>query len=878
MKTKLLFTLLFGFSSLLALSQNGEYFLTHYAHKSESIDHINFDIEQDEQGVISIANRIGIIRFDGKNWEHINTPGAIFSLSYDKPSNTLYTGGFSGLGHLIKDKHGNFLYQNLTDSAHQIGEIFSTEILNQTLYGLSHQAIISYNLKTGEFKIIKSNYSGELYQLHIIDSALYVATQNSGLQLVGADALESTKQKSFDLLNVQFTAKHPTENKYLVGLTNNTLKIYDNGSLQNVNITDEDSYLVNSDVVGGIWLNDTLSVLASLKGGVIFINHRRNTIQQIVNYQSGLPDNEILAFSKDTSGGIWLAHSAGFTRISPYLPFRSFTNYQGLEGQILSVTNHNDSLYVGTSLGLFYLQKVKNFEEIEYLEKSKVKTEAPIQNQPSAQNKRKGLFGFLKSTPKESTEESSEETYKTIYRAKTKMELKSIRYEFVRIEGLNSKVQHFISYNNKLYCGGLDGLFEIAKLKAKPILAEPIQTFTIAKKVNKILASTYDNKVKTFNLNANYSEIDFFGDFNSQIQHIVEDRTGKIWLCSNEAIYSAVIEDNQIMASDILALNNPYYYRTLGMSDDKGVFFVNESGLYQLGEANELMIKNDHKITKYINGSNGNVWMFDNNWSLINENHKSDEINLLGVFKNITYIATDNQSNQWVVTENNELYKVSKQAAPQAHFYNLFLKRIKTTDQSILPQNGMKFSQENSALLFEFAQPEFSGIMDIKYQFKLNGLTEEWSEWSDKYNIINFPYLPEGDYTLKMRSKNILGVITEIEPFNFEIVPPYWKQPWFYAFEFTAMAMLLFLSVRLRKAGFKYQWVSKILALITLVIIIEFIQTVAENQVVEYSTPVLDFLIQVTIAIFILPIESLARKYIITGKNEKKQSIKLFKY
>ncbi len=857
---------LIGLSIGLANAQNGDFFLTHYSHKSENIDNVNFDIAQDNKGVICIANRIGVLRFDGRSWDHTITPAAIFSLAFNTEDNTLYMGGLNGIGKLIRDKNNDLVYQSLLDSTKQVDNIFSMLLNNGFLYGINSESVIRYSLADGTFKKIKSNYSGELYKLFQMAGKVYVSTEKSGLQLVGKDEIEVAAIKVFDQLNVEFISKHPNKDEYLIGLVNNTLKVYENNKIVNLDIKDDDEYLQNSEIIDGIWINDTLSTVATLKGGVIFINHRTKSIEQVVNYQSGLPDNEVFAFSRDSNGGIWVAHSAGFTRISPSLPFRSFNKYPGLEGNILSVINHNDSLYVGTSLGLFYLQKVKNYEDVSYLERKVVKTTQEVKAEPK---KSKGLFGFLKkdnADPPKKTETTS----KTVYKSRTKRELKAITYQYTRVKGITSKVFHFMSYGDQLFCGGLDGLYLIEGIQAIPISKEPIHTFTIAKKSNKIITATYSNQIKTFQLNTKeHEDINLFGDFRDQIQYIFEDSNGRIWLCSTDEIYYVTISNNEIINTDNYKINNPYYFNTFGAEKDGKNLFVNESGIFSIDPATRKISNVDSTGSlKYLNGANGEVWVFGGEeWTQLAEAKGSNKLNLLSVFKNISYISSDPNQNHWVVTAHNDLYKLTESEEDLIHPYNLYLKWIKTGDRTLLPQQGLRFDQENSSLLFEYAQPEFSGILDIKYQYKLEGLSEEWSDWSGNYNIVNFPYLPDGKYKLKMRSKNILGVVSEIEPLSFEVVPPYWKRPWFYAFEFSAMALLLFISVRLKKLGFKYRLLSRLLALITLIIIIEFIQTVAENEFGDESSPVLDFMIQVSMAVIILPVESLIRKFIFKEKN-----------
>jgi len=65
----------------------------------------------------------------------------------------------------------------------------------------------------------------------------------------------------------------------------------------------------------------------------------------------------------DRNRGVWIAHDYGFTRIAPYLPFRSYNHYPGLEGSLLCAHSFGGQLYVGTTLGLFALVKEELYED-----------------------------------------------------------------------------------------------------------------------------------------------------------------------------------------------------------------------------------------------------------------------------------------------------------------------------------------------------------------------------------------------------------------------------------------------------------------------------------------------------------------------------------
>ena len=50
---------------------------------------------------------------------------------------------------------------------------------------------------------------------------------------------------------------------------------------------------------------------------MIFIDAESGQTYDIINYYSGLPDNQVYALLADRHRGVWAAHDYGFTRIAP---------------------------------------------------------------------------------------------------------------------------------------------------------------------------------------------------------------------------------------------------------------------------------------------------------------------------------------------------------------------------------------------------------------------------------------------------------------------------------------------------------------------------------------------------------------------------------
>jgi serine phosphatase RsbU (regulator of sigma subunit) len=94
-----------------------------------------------------------------------------------------------------------------------------------------------------------------------------------------------------------------------------------------------------------------------------------------------------------------------------------------------------------------------------------------------------------------------------------------------------------------------------------------------------------------------------------------------------------------------------------------------------------------------------------------------------------------------------------------------------------LPQN-LSLPYNNNNLTFNFIGVHIQSRNHIKYQYKLQGLEENWSSITERTEA---PYgnLPAGDYTFKVKAMNQSGVWSEPFEFNFIVRPPWW-QTWLF--------------------------------------------------------------------------------------------------
>ena len=77
--------------------------------------------------------------------------------------------------------------------------------------------------------------------------------------------------------------------------------------------------------------------------------------------------------------------------------------------------------------------------------------------------------------------------------------------------------------------------------------------------------------------------------------------------------------------------------------------------------------------------------------------------------------------------------------------------------------------------------------------------------------------------------------------------------------EFVVFSFLVSLSIKLARSNSRYRYVSQILTILTVIMLIQFIQTTINSLISIKSSPVMDFFIQVSIALVVFPVEIVAR-------------------
>lgn len=896
---RLLYTLTAFLLTLTAFAQQGDFLLSDHFPQHPNIDNSNFEIVNDHKGRICVANRAGVLKYDGEAWDFYKTPSAALSLAVDS-SDVVYVGCIGSVG-IIDFKNRSINYRSLLESDTLKDLFLETHYLKNKVFFLGSSNLIIYNVLTEE----KQHYFGEYLNLYELDDEIFLNTVEGETYLV-TDSLQKIKPKKL----IAYSNKKKGKPDLIIDFDGRLASYsdFEFRELPQNKIIAERGYELKE----AQWINDSLFVCSTFESGLLFFNTQKPNEITVSDYHSGLPDNEIYALHTDNSNGVWAAHDFGITQISPLFPAYSYSHFPGLEGNLTSISNHEDQLWVTTSLGLYYFDKDTVYNNQVYYEVAKKtkrvsSTSTSAAKKASSNESSKLSIGRLFGKKNRATQESSPTKIKGVFNsiasvfdgkdnvAKVKGKLDKnvsyvrkvrripvdVEYSFQKVSGASGKFITTIPYLNKLLGVSNNGVYEISNKEAEIIIPENVQSFSINKN-DQLVISTSSLELKFFKLIGDVWVEQITEPTNDIIVTMKEDSNGFLWLAGSNTLYKTQSTDSTFQVVDQYPLENMFLDQVDLLERNKTLYFINSQGYFYYDQQNETLVE-DATLTKQIgkplhhiyDDQGKSVWVYNGkSWFQLDEAGTINSFEYLGLFPDLRAIVSNAATQDlWMLTKDNDLLKYDPTKDNEIGEFDLFLRKVSNDFGLIDQREKFALSYDENFLSIELSKPDFLGLLNPEFQYKLEGLNTEWSEWS-KSKSIDFSFLPEGSYRLLVRSRDAFGREQESEMLTFSVKPPYWQTPWFYAIQILFFGGLVYYSSKLNQDSSKNRLLKSGLTLLTLVLIIEFLQSAIGSLFTFKSTPVVDFLIDAMIAFMIFPLERLLREIMTKGKVSMKVKIK----
>lgn len=837
------------------ITDQGNLYITNYPSLAS---HQSWAITQDARGQMIFANKQGIIIFNGNKSTKVQLNSIPFSLKNLPELEIVLVGCDNQFGYITYNSRGEYVYKVLSDTNIGYGEITDIKLSDSHIFFYSSESLSIYNRKTLE-KVSDWFVQDNIKQngIFIFNNELFISKTGNGLYKVNINGKKKLINRSinFSKNSIVFSLSL-SKNKLLLGSSSSMLYSFDGKILKRYKGV-ADKYMSETQLVGGVALQNNQFVLSTLSNGIAVVDKVNNKIVNIINYQNGLPDDEILASYVDKHGNIWLSHGFGISKVNYGLPIKDYNFYPGIEGKLIDVLEYDNTIYVATTEGVFYLDTLTDIQKLNTIIKTSLKIGSKnkkklsksqnnnenLENTPQ-EKKKKNIFQRWKekrekrrqkrNKEKKNIEENKKKESqqkqnkvsatakkqrqptrkRIVYRKKSKQIL-TVSYVFKKVKKIKAKCKQLVKYKGVILVATNNGLFEIRDHKSSVVIKNIY--------VNTIVPAKTDG-LFYIGSNSGLTAIKYKGDtwkqykkiqpneLEDKILSIAQDSNGNIWAGSDVLVYRIIVDKKQIAQSfEIFDFDkqNPDNFEIRLINND--ICFVTSNEIYVFDPIKEIIktsdqsIADQHNFTEHIMSQSNITWLkYGTQWRVIGNNKlQKQQLDLINLFSDIKNINIDKDNNIWLIDGNNNLFKIlkSKISIKDLSTFKVYIQKIQDDkSKNVKIDNVILLGQSINSITFHLSAPYYIRPKSIKYQYIVKPLMTDWSEWKESSEIDFIPH--SGTYTVSVRAKNIFGNIVSSREYNMEVQAPIWEQVWFIimvTLVLSAIITLIFILSQKRK-------------------------------------------------------------------------------
>ncbi|PRZ01055.1 regulatory LuxR family protein [Marinilabilia salmonicolor] len=748
-----LFFLLISISSLLAANpvEYGISEIEYFNRRQYGGATQSWKISQADNGLLYFANNDGIIEYDGSQWRLLerhenlnNNPVRSVFVLEDK----IFLGATDEFGYYSNDSVGGFQYSSLTDAYNvdKLGDFWNIFHLNNQIIFQSHNALCLYTPGESVEVVMAESRISEAF---LVNDAILLHDDKEGLMELRNGALYKVPGGEIFAGKIIGGIMALSRDEAVIGTMDDGLYLWDVNGIGKWNVPADD-ILKQSNIFCAGKVGDDLA-FGTIQAGVV-ITDNQGDVKMIAGKDKGLNNNTVLDLFVDRQKNIWAALDNGIARINYNSAVSFIEGYFDL-GTGYCMDKKGNRFFLGTNQALYTIKE----------------------NQFSSPVKSRDDFHRVKGT--------NGQVWSVYTDEETGEVLVGHNLGIFRVEGESAGL---------ITPGSVNGAWIFRKIPGrKDLLMVGYYGGILLLKREDGGKWEFDQRIDGFPESSRFMEWDDAGNL-----WVVHGLKGFYRLQFNDS-YTRVTEVKTI--SDFTGIDD---YEGFSMSVIDGrIVMASSHGLYTMDPDNKDTFVRD-ELEKFFYGRNypvrlqqdryGNIWFFVNSG-----------VGVLRYQEDGTYRKIDNPMvplNHKFVNGFESVYVLNEEVAffgiedgfgqysanNDVNYYQPFEVHIRgfkslTNPDQLFYSNSLSpkqkkipfFPYQNNAFEVFFSATWF-GSGDVEYSTILEGFETGWSPWGTMRNR-QFTRLPEGDYTFKVRARNVHGVQSKEAVFHFSIQPPWYR-------------------------------------------------------------------------------------------------------
>ena len=769
------------------LDGTGNVFLTNYTPDEYNEHPQNWDLLQDQRGLMYFANVNGVLEFDGMEWRTIELPGktTVRSLAIDT-SGRIFVGSYGELGYLSPDKTGAMQYvslDHLIPAPHKpFYDVWEIHVLEGVVYFRTREQIFRY--RAGSMTVFQNRPSGDeplniqaafTYReyYHVLDrqGGLYRLENDSLVQVMPANLFPEEIEAFENLGDGRLLFTVP-ERMYILDMKNGRVTPFS---------TSHPDYFKQNKLYKGIEQYGRYLLAGTDLGGMVVMD-RQGNFKKVIGDQQGLLTGSIYQLYIDRQQNLWVATSNGIARIEMAVPITFWDQRNGLKGYVSDICRYDGNLYVSSEHGIFSLDG---------------------------------------------------DTLKRL------SDYKEQCWNFYRHQTPDGA--------SHLLVGTHEGLFRIQEGSLRQVWAGEVvyEAFSPKQASDKLFVALSTGVHLLEYQNGRYVSLGALQGIDHNTRTMAQDQDGVIWMGTfRNGVYG--LELNEKGMVDTFR----YYDQKAGFESlrninvhnyKEDVLFTTETGIFRYEKANDRFV-NDTLFMASFPQKERCVFAFDSDqqgqiW-LSGLNNRKDPV-AEGVPKSggfkwsyspfqripemmVLDIYADTGNVLWIGGSEG-LFRYQPHSMFQQTPFNTLVRKVSLDNDSVIchgnfiePAQGTiihrqldrdvpGISSGDNTLVFQYSASDYIVPQRIEYSYYLEGFSKKWSSWS-RLNRTRFTNLPAGDYLFRVKARNIFGQTGRESTWRFEVERAWYAHPLaiiFYIFAGGVLVWLLFkiYTARLKKSN-----------------------------------------------------------------------------
>lgn len=760
----------------------------------------NWAIIQDDRGVMYFANNDkGILEFDGVTWRSIPVEKNAIVRSFAKDDKgTIYVGTVGDFGYLAPNKTNGLLeYKSLlglfkdTIAKTKFTDIYKTYYYKNKIYFCSCQYIIIYDGESLRSIFLGDQAKYSNFWSFVVNNHMYIGSYFKGLREFQSDSSIQLAIGGSFYKEKSIYSMIPLMDSKVLMVTTAGLFVYNQETGESNYFTEKNSYI--NTLIGNSLLSCGININNNLIGiGTVYTEQptfltidKSGKPLEMVNKEVGIQDNFVYSLYQNPNSSLWLAQDLGISKAEVSSAFHRFDERNGIKGVILDVVRFKGKLYVATTMGAFYLEndnfgfpRFKPVKDLEATTQAFLIFKSPTTNKEILlAGARPGFYEITNDLAKQINLE-----FKVSCWSLTQAKTNPSRVYIGMDGGLT-----YIDYKNNSWT--------TASYIRKNDIKDAIK-FVREDSKGFLWASTDLNGVIQIKDNGQTQELKRFGakeglpnSSNIEVYNIGDSLIAS----TNSGLYVFDRNSNQFNTIDLF----------------KGIDLSLGKGIHKM-----VRIPQGFAFTRYKDVTSSFV-------ETVQKDSTGSLKNISTPFKYlpnkwINAIWADPDGTLWFGIQK-ELYSYNPKVKRDYKLpYNALVRKVTSKEDTVLfngayyqtdadnkltvslkqnPDQIHKFPYRFNKLVFEFSATFYEKEEETQFSYFLEGSDETWSIWSKEAKA-TYTNLREGNYTFKVKARNIYGTESTIAEYKFSIAPPWYRTIFAWVFYAILFIFLIWVLVR----------------------------------------------------------------------------------